>query len=87
MTPRHLIGQQISQVMAIADALSPQPATSSHGARMWRTVVAYCNERMLGDELDLECAEEKRRQQEEDERLNGRLRVVSFKHWFERWTA
>jgi hypothetical protein len=87
MTHRQHIGAQLSQLMAIADAQVPRASMSWATATTWRAIVAYSNERLLGDELDELCAEERRLQAEADERINGLLRVVGFKHWFERWTA
>jgi hypothetical protein len=87
MTYRQLLWKQLSAITAIASELVPCPAESNRSSQLWKACVAYSNERLLGDELDEACADEKRRQQEEDERLNGRLRVIGFKHWFERWTA
>jgi hypothetical protein len=87
MTNRHHIGQMLSQLMAIADAQVPHASTSWATATAWRAIVAYGNERLLGDELDAECVEEKRRQAEDDERISRQLRWMGLPAWFERWSA
>lgn len=87
MTPRQHIWKQLSAITAIASEQVPCPAESNRSSQLWKACIAYSNERLLGDELDELCAEERRLQAEADERINGLLRVVGFKHWFERWTA
>lgn len=83
MTPRHHIGAMLSGITAIADGASSSPTS----AKLWRTCVAYSNERLLGDELDELCAEEKRQQEADDERLSRQLRWLGLPRWFERWSA
>ena len=87
MTPRRHIGQMLMQLTAIADEQAPRAAMSWQTATAWKACIAYCNERLLGDELDELCAEERRLQDAEDERINRRLRVIGLKRWFERWSA
>lgn len=87
VTPRHHIGAQLSAITAIASELVPCPSESPERAKLWRTCVAYSNERLLGDELDELCAEEKRQQAAEDERLSRQLRWLGLPRWLERWSA